>query len=119
MASLAGFEQPQYNVNEGDGVVEICAAIMEPSDLLLLPNSYLANFSLSLANGTAVGKFTNLCIRLSLSLTMSSNVLLVYIFIGFSLTMSSTVLLLFVQLMQTLTISLYSSLSHRLCQDNV
>ena len=101
MASLAGFEQPEYNVNEGDGAVEICAAIMEPSNLLLLPDSYLANFSLSLASGTAVGKSINLCI------------------IGLSLTMCSNVLLLFVQLMQTLTISLYSSPSHRLCQDSV
>ena len=55
VASLIGFEQPEYSVNEGDGVVEVCAAIMDPSDLTLLPDSYLANFSLSLVNGTATG----------------------------------------------------------------
>ena len=56
VASLVGFEQPEYNVNEDDGFVEICAAIMEPSNVLLLPDSYLANFSLSLVNGAALGK---------------------------------------------------------------
>ena len=70
VASLIGFEQPEYLVSEGEGSVEICAAIMEPSDLNLLPDSYLADFSLSLANGTAVGKVISSYISIMFSLTV-------------------------------------------------
>ena len=81
MASLVGFEQPEYNVNEDDGFVEICAAIMEPSNVLLLPDSYLANFSLSLVNGTAVGKVIDI---LSYPLTFHSQCIPPYLFSLFS-----------------------------------
>lgn len=53
--SFVGFEQPRYNVTEGDGSVEICAAILEPANASLLHDTYVANFSLSLTSGSATG----------------------------------------------------------------
>lgn len=57
--SVVGFEMPEYNASEADGVVEICVVILEPADLSLLPSDYLATFNLSLVDAAAQGIYNN------------------------------------------------------------
>ena len=54
--SVIEFEQPSYNVGEGDGVAEICVIIRSPSDPTTLPSSYSATISISTVAGNAQGK---------------------------------------------------------------
>lgn len=53
--SIIQIERELYQTSEDLGFVEICVAIVEPTDLSLLRSSYLANLSLSLEAVTAQG----------------------------------------------------------------
>lgn len=52
---MIGIEQELYQTSEDIGYVEVCVAILEPSDLSLLRTSYVANLTLSLNDETAQG----------------------------------------------------------------
>ena len=55
--SVIGFEDSMYIVGEEDGFVELCVAILEPQDLMLLNSSYAASIDITtLENGTAAGE---------------------------------------------------------------
>ena len=48
-------ERTAYTVDEGDGRVEVCAAIMQPTDLSFIGPTYQANFNISAISQTALG----------------------------------------------------------------
>ena len=47
-------------MDEGDGFVEICAAILKPANASTLHDTYVASFNLSLADGSAFGKIIHI-----------------------------------------------------------
>lgn len=53
--SIIGFENTMYEVGEGDGVVEICVAILEPVDSLTLDSTYEAFINVFSLNDSAQG----------------------------------------------------------------
>ena len=55
--SQIGLEQNLYDVMEGDGLVEICVAILSPGNLSLLREPYQANLTLFLQSVTAQGSY--------------------------------------------------------------
>ena len=44
-----------FTVDEMDGSVEVCAAILEPQDAMTLPDAYQVDFTISVESGTAIG----------------------------------------------------------------
>ena len=50
-----GFEQEKYNVSEGAGSVDVCAAILEP-ELSLIARNVQAFLFAETVNGTAIGE---------------------------------------------------------------
>lgn len=59
--STIGLEQDLYDVTEGEGFVEICAAILAPANFSLLTEPYQANLSLSVQSVTALGHCVHRC----------------------------------------------------------
>ena len=75
--TVIGFLQTTYTTREGNGLLEICAAVLEPADPNLLDPSFTASIRLILNDGTAIGKPKPTCNQLfhTLSLPLSSQLL--------------------------------------------
>ena len=57
--TVIGFDPDTFTVTEDAGMVEICAAVLEPSDPSLLDPSFMASVQFSLEDGNATGKNHN------------------------------------------------------------
>ena len=56
---MIGFELESYNVTEGDPSVQLCASILQPTDLSLLDPSFQVFVLFSVEDETAICKYTH------------------------------------------------------------
>ena len=54
--TVIGFDPDTFTVGEDVGTVQICAAVLEPSDLSLLDPAFTASVRFFLQDDTAMGK---------------------------------------------------------------